>query len=744
MFKILSSVILFVSIVLSQNSQEIMEPDFVDVKSKTVSGGQSSTEAAVDFYWEWTGDPQWLTTVSLGIYEGQNFISSSTVDESNLVPVRIVFSSEDTTYAQTYRRDLDYVPGGVGIFRGSAWDISNEENPRRLNMCLVEWEDGTELKPPNLLWDPDQSGTGAREYIFVMSSDYDGNGLTYDDENWGPGADKLFGCWFRVADGHSLYEADPSEINIYLNPINGFSATPGDKSNLLEWFVYDFFSSNVDQLKLYYGLSSPANTLVTTLPSNTTSYLHSGLTNNTQYFYRIEALNGLEVVAESEEIVSKAQKMSDNMTLLGNLNLYSNNADIWGYTDSLGNEYALLCAQGNGLSIIDINTMPPTEVGFVPSIGPGYSDSKDVKVYGNYAFLINELRPIQIIDLTDPSNPQQVQTITLLGDEENGAHNCYIENGYLYVVGNHFGGWLEIYDITNPLSPLKVGDFYGINGNESATYYHDVYVRNDTAFAAGIQNVGVDIIDVSSKEEPSLIATYNYPGNYTGAHNVWTTEDGKYLFVGDEVGDAGNHTRVLDISDTENIEYVADIIVDPMAITHNCYVVGDYLYIGHYTEGVRVYNISNPESPYEVAYYDTYPPSNYGFDGVWSVYPFFQSGKIIASDRQTGLYVLEMDENPTEIKEKPKLIPTSVELYQNYPNPFNPSTQISFYLPRSENVTLKIYDALGKEVDQIYSGNLKEGYHPFTWIANEFAAGVYFYQLKGEGFSLTKKLLLIK
>ena len=57
----------------------------------------------------------------------------------------------------------------------------------------MEWDDGTGEHDPNLLWDPDDSYQGRREYLFIMMSDYDGTGTTYDNENWGPGADVIYG-----------------------------------------------------------------------------------------------------------------------------------------------------------------------------------------------------------------------------------------------------------------------------------------------------------------------------------------------------------------------------------------------------------------------------------------------------------------------------------------------------------------------------------------------------------------------
>lgn len=84
------------------------------------------------------------------------------------------------------------------------------------------------------------------------------------------------------------------------------------------------------------------------------------------------------------------------------------------------------------------------------------------------------------------------------------------------------------------------------------------------------------------------------------------------------------------------------------------------------------------------------------------------------------------------------------QLYQNYPNPFNPQTAISFYLPERNFTSLKIFDALGKEISEIYSGDLPEGKHTINWSAESHPSGVYFYSLKSGHYSETKKLILLK
>jgi hypothetical protein len=91
-----------------------------------------------------------------------------------------------------------------------------------------------------------------------------------------------------------------------------------------------------------------------------------------------------------------------------------------------------------------------------------------------------------------------------------------------------------------------------------------------------------------------------------------------------------------------------------------------------------------------------------------------------------------------------KPAPQRFVLAQNYPNPFNPSTTISFSLPRTENIALKVYDVLGREVATLVDRREEAGEHSVKWNAEEFASGVYFYQLRAGGFVETRKLLLIR
>ena len=90
------------------------------------------------------------------------------------------------------------------------------------------------------------------------------------------------------------------------------------------------------------------------------------------------------------------------------------------------------------------------------------------------------------------------------------------------------------------------------------------------------------------------------------------------------------------------------------------------------------------------------------------------------------------------------VVPTVFSLSQNYPNPFNPMTTIEFGIPKEVKVTLKVYDALGSEVETIINDEMEAGYYKYQWNGVNFASGVYFYRITAGGFVSTKKLMLLK
>ncbi len=100
--------------------------------------------------------------------------------------------------------------------------------------------------------------------------------------------------------------------------------------------------------------------------------------------------------------------------------------------------------------------------------------------------------------------------------------------------------------------------------------------------------------------------------------------------------------------------------------------------------------------------------------------------------------------NLVSVKRSSSNLVENFSLSQNYPNPFNPSTNFKFEIPKESFVTLKIYDTLGGEVAEIFSGSMSAGIHEITFDASGMSSGIYFYTLKAGAFTATKKMTLLK
>jgi hypothetical protein len=89
-------------------------------------------------------------------------------------------------------------------------------------------------------------------------------------------------------------------------------------------------------------------------------------------------------------------------------------------------------------------------------------------------------------------------------------------------------------------------------------------------------------------------------------------------------------------------------------------------------------------------------------------------------------------------------VPAAYFLSQNYPNPFNPTTRILFDIPRSGIIRISIYDILGREVAILIDQLMNAGSYKIDFDATAISSGVYFYKLQADGFSDTKKMIIMK
>lgn len=349
---------------------------------------------------------------------------------------------------------------------------------------------------------------------------------------------------------------------------------------------------------------------------------------------------------------------------LGTFEAESGN-DSWGWTDPLtGKEYVLM-GLDNGTAFVDVTT--PDQPIYLGKLSTATNPStwRDIKVYRNHAFIVSEAanHGMQVFDLTRlravPSKQNFTADARFTGF--GNAHNIAINEstGIAYVIGSSlYEGGPAFIDINDPLNPTLVGGF------SEESYTHDAhivtyngpdldYTGREILFGSnsdGGDNNQVVIVDVTDKSNPTLISNMTYSnGGYT--HQGWLAQDHRFYYLGDELDEInfGGQTKTLvfDLEDLDNPVLHHTYLGPTQAIDHNVYSKNNSLFISNYTAGFREANIQNVANGAmeEIGFFDSYPSNNgVNFNGVWNVYPFFESGVIVISDINSGLFLVKASE----------------------------------------------------------------------------------------------------
>ena len=345
--------------------------------------------------------------------------------------------------------------------------------------------------------------------------------------------------------------------------------------------------------------------------------------------------------------------------------------DVWGWTDpATGREYALV-GRMDGTAFVDVtDPFNPRYLGNLAKTEDSQSNTwRDMKVFRDHMFVVADgagQHGMQIFDLTrlrDVTEPREWEP-TALYEGVASVHNVGIneETGFAYLVGasgggETCGGGLHMVDINDPLNPVFAGCFAHPNtGRRNTGNSHDTQCVSyhgpdedyaDREICVNANETALSIADVTDKSNPVAVARAEYP-NVSYAHQGWFTEDHQYFYSNDEADEVNGsveqtRTLVWDLRDLDDPLLVREYFSPTRVTDHNLYVRGDRLYMSNNRAGLRVLDISDPENPAEAGSFDTTPWSedSAGFDGTWSVYPYFASGTILLSSRREGLFLVK-------------------------------------------------------------------------------------------------------
>ncbi len=331
--------------------------------------------------------------------------------------------------------------------------------------------------------------------------------------------------------------------------------------------------------------------------------------------------------------------------------------DLWGWTDPLdGTEYAIMGMTDRTGFVRLSDPQNPVVVGIVPTQTRA-SAWRDMKVHDNHVFIVADAsgaHGMQVFDLTrlrDSNTATQFTPDFVYSGVEN-SHNIVVneDSGFAYIVGtNTCDEGLHMLDVSAPKSPVFVGC------HEASGETHDAQCVNydgpDADYSGqeicfGSNEDHVAIINVTDKSNPQEISRLIYP-SLGFVHQNWLDDSQGFLLVGDEADETTFRTRtrtiILDVRDLDNPSYLYTYEANTNAIDHNLYLRGNVVYEANYHAGLRVIEFSGlaTNTLQETQFFDTFPDDDEtGFEGAWSVYPFFESGLITVSDTELGLFIL--------------------------------------------------------------------------------------------------------
>lgn len=361
--------------------------------------------------------------------------------------------------------------------------------------------------------------------------------------------------------------------------------------------------------------------------------------------------------------------------------------DVWGFERD-GKEYAVI-GSTNGTHIIHIpadNAL--REVAYIPGGAQGdFVIHRDYATYGDYLYAVCDQQPsaLQVIDLRNL--PESAEVVFASDAFFTTAHNVYAdaETGKIYVSGTS----IHALTVLSPFNPDADPQIEVLTNFDGVQYVHDVYARNDTAYLHAAFE-GLFIFDFSTPQSPQLLGSLTEYPDQGYNHSGWLNAAGDVYVMTDET--PGTRLKVLDVGNLPSIEVLGFLSSQgaPHTMAHNVVVEDDLAYVSYYFDGLQVFDIGNPASPQRIAWYDTYTLDEEDYRGAWGVHKGLPSGRILISDRRSGLFVFHLEEGAVSNFDDLVLWP-------------NPSPGDAIVQVRRDNffkVEHRAFDARGRLVDE--------------------------------------------
>ncbi|EPX59739.1 putative lipoprotein [Cystobacter fuscus DSM 2262] len=222
---------------------------------------------------------------------------------------------------------------------------------------------------------------------------------------------------------------------------------------------------------------------------------------------------------------------------------------------------------------------------------------------GNALYVASADSGVVVFDISEPATPRLVRQVP----SEQGAldvHTVFVEGERLYAMSPSPRARTLVFDIRQPQEPVLLGEYVEPPAvGLPPGYPHDALALEGRLYI-NHWSQGYLIVDVSDPAAPRKLGGFVYPYATSHANAVGRFGERLIAFEGGE--NWGTHLRVLDVTDPTHPVQVGEYSLGANVSPHNMVLKGSRLYVAHYQHGVRVLDVSVPESPREVAYFNTF------------------------------------------------------------------------------------------------------------------------------------------
>ena len=342
-------------------------------------------------------------------------------------------------------------------------------------------------------------------------------------------------------------------------------------------------------------------------------------------------------------VLSPIVHADHNVRLRGHIDPFPGDfryGDVWGE----GHFAYLASYSGYGIMIIDISdpALPVLAGYYNPPEGGRF---QDVVVINGIGYFSTEsfgsgTTGVHVVDVRDPAHPRLLSQITTANSGFQWVHELAVGEGILYEADSRTPT-VKVFDVANPAAPVFVRDIV----TTDPFFIHAISVINGRLYTSGWGG-HTDIYDVRNIRTgpPALLGTVDSGDR---SHSSWVSSDGRLLASARET--TNGDVRLFDISNPARPVLRSTITAQDLGINalspHNPYLVGNLLFVSWYQAGLQVLNVSNPSAPVYVGSYDTFDEEAAGgirgFAGNWGVYPFLGLDRVLLSDMDGGLFIVD-------------------------------------------------------------------------------------------------------